>query len=116
MAWRAANVAPRKGGPKAERPTGELQEALIRAQVAKLEAEAEAKELKNAQLRGELYDAEETEQAVSMLTSMIRNRLEAVPAEIEMEFPPEIRQQVKELVDTKLRLVLMEMSQWRMSQ
>src|SRR4051812_4925756 len=85
------------------------------ARIRKLNAEAEAKELKNAQSRGELYPAEDVERDVAELTSLIRCRLESIPDELHTEWPLELRQEVTQRMRDKLHLILTSMANWRLS-
>jgi phage terminase Nu1 subunit (DNA packaging protein) len=84
------------------------------ARIRKLNAEAEARELKNAQLRGELYEAAEVERQVAELTSRIRLRLESIPGELQTEWPAELQAVVTQRMSDKLHLILTEMSHWRL--
>ena len=112
-AWRLDNVQRRRGvSPEA----GEsLQAKLLQAQIDKATQEARAKRLKNDLLSGQLYDAQDVERDVAELTGLIRSRLEAIPDELVMEFAPEHRATYQQRLEEKIRLVLTEMSQWRLS-
>ena len=123
-AWREANVA--KNGPptlrdraKGVRPKTEGDAGLsieeLRAKIRKLTAEAEERELKNAQRRGELYEADDVERDVAELTGMIRTRLESIPDELTQELPPEIRQTATQLWKDRINLILTAMAHWRLS-
>src|SRR5688572_456356 len=56
--WRMDNKRPRYWSEAEADQDGTLQERLLAAQIRKNNAEAEAKELKNSQSRGELWDAD----------------------------------------------------------
>jgi phage terminase Nu1 subunit (DNA packaging protein) len=94
---------------------GDLEVQELREKIRKLAAEAEAKELKNAEVRGELYNASEVERNVAELTGLIRVRLESIPDEIEMDIIPEQRAQLKQRWVEKIRLILTEMSQFQLT-
>jgi phage terminase Nu1 subunit (DNA packaging protein) len=85
------------------------------ARIRKLNAEAEARELKNAQIRGELYAAEDVERDTAELTSLIRCRLESIPDELHTEWPLEFRQEVTQRMRDKIALILTSMAAWRLS-
>jgi len=124
--WRDKNIAGNgpptlaeraKGGkPKrATLPAEPLEIEELRAKVRKLTAEAEERELKIAQRRGELYEAADVESDVSELTGMIRARLESIPDELHQEWPPELREQVTARMKERIYLILTAMAQWSLS-
>lgn len=122
--WVSQNVNKNIGQPtQGERAKGqtrsrdidELEIDELREKIRKLAAEADAKELKNAQVRGELYNAADVERNVAELTGLIRVRLESIPDEIEMDIAPEQRAQLKQRWIEKVRLILTEMSQFRLT-
>jgi phage terminase Nu1 subunit (DNA packaging protein) len=88
------------------------QAKLARARLA--DAQAYAQEQKNLERDGQLLDAEDANLAVSELCNLIRARLEAIPNDLQTEWPPEVRQQVTERLSDKIHLILTEMSQWRL--
>lgn len=93
---------------------GNLKEERLKAEVRKLRADAEQKELKNQQTRGELLHRDDVLQQVSEAFLMVKTRLECVPDEIEMQIPPEIRADVKAEVASRVRMVLMEMAAFQL--
>jgi phage terminase Nu1 subunit (DNA packaging protein) len=112
QAWRQSHKLARKG---VVLDAGDsLQERYIKSQIAKNEAEAEAKRLRNAKTKSELYDATEVERCVAELTSMIRCRLEAIPNELQTEWPLELRSLVTQRMADKIHAILTEMSSWRL--
>lgn len=106
--WVDRNVQKQDGG------SGDLNDAKKRAEIRKLNAEAEAKEVKNLQLAGELVHRDDVLREVSELILRIKTRLEAVPDEIEMELPAEQRPQLKATVGTRIELILREMAGWQL--
>lgn len=89
---------------------GDLNSAKKRAEIRKLNAEAEAKEMKNRQARGELAAIDDVLQAIAERDIRIKTRLESLPDEIEMRIPSEVRADVKKDVCEYVRLVLKEMA------
>lgn len=114
--WREDNKRPTYKEATEPKADGTPQERLLAAQIRKTNAEAEAKELKNAIARGELYDAPEVEQSASLFTSMIRNRMEGWPQKLAMEWPAEFRVLASELLTQEVHLLLQEMSQWKVGE
>jgi hypothetical protein len=112
QAWRQAHKLSRKGVVLTADES--LQERYVKSQIAKNEAEAESKRLRNAKTKSELYDASEVERCVGELTSMIRGRLESIPSELETEWPLEVRALVTQRMADKIHLILTQMSAWRL--
>lgn len=121
--WILANI--RNNGPPTigERAAGitsrtidrkDLDEEEQRAKIAKTWEEERAKRLKNDQLEGRLYDADDVELNVAELTGMIRGELESWPDHLQNEWPAELRGLATELLKHKVELLLRRMSQWRM--
>ena len=79
------------------------------AEVRKIKADAEAKEIRNLKAEGVLVEYEEVRQWAALVASRVRVRLEAMPDEFEMEFPAERRADLKERMDRYCRLVLREL-------
>jgi len=120
LAWVSENIGrngitlgDRKAG-RFKTPKNELDEEEQRARIRKLDAEAAAKELKNAVMRGELYDAAEAELNVSEFAGMIRGELESWPDVEQTEWPADVRELVTERLRTRIELLLRRMSQWRL--
>lgn len=106
--WIARNVKSQ------DAESGDLKEARLRAEVRKLNAEAEAKEMKNEQLAGELCLIADVQQEVSACFLRIKTRLEAIPNELEMLFPAELRASLKGELAERVRLILVEMAAWKL--
>lgn len=82
------------------------------AELRKLEADAEAKEIKVQQLLGTLVDRESVRGALTALLNSIRHRLQAVPEEVGGVIPPTYRADVTFSMKSKIRLILTEMAAW----
>lgn len=107
-------VGERAAGAKVKTPRAELDEEEQRARIEKLQQEARAKQLKNDVAEGELVYRDEVEQKVAELCLRIKHRIEAIPQELETEWPVDLRESIKERMTDKLHLILTEMSQWEM--
>ena len=113
MAW----VAARKQLKEQEsEEADDLKERKLRAECAKLEAEAEAKELKNAIARGEVMNTDTTMQAVRSMIAVVKIRFEDIPLRLQMEFPPDSRDYWTERLADEIRLALVEMSQQKIEE
>ena len=117
LLWRAANVAPRRGGRASIGERGrdiaahELDEAEQRAKIAKLEEEARAKQLANDLKEGRLLDRDDVVLQVAEVVTMVRSTLERMPSELESEIPTTHRAQTVERLGDYVRLMLTRMSQ-----
>lgn len=117
LLWRAANVAPRRGGRASIGERGreiaahELDEAEQRAKIAKLEEEARAKQLANDEREGRLLERDDVVLQVAEVVSMVRATLERMPNELESEIPASHRAQTVERLRDYVRLMLTRMSQ-----
>ncbi len=112
--WRRNNVKPRYWSEAEADEDGTLQERLIAAQIRNQNAQAKAKEIKNAERLGELYESADVELQVAELTAMIRGELEGWPDQDQNEWPAECREIVTERLKVRIELLLRRMSQWRM--
>ncbi len=119
-AWREENIE--AGRPSlGERSSGsyrESQDLDTREQLAKIackEAEAAKREIENKILLGELGRRDVYEQGASELVNLIRARLEMLPDQITADAPSEIRSQERERIADTVHLILMEMSQWKLT-
>lgn len=114
VAWRAANrhkvggIATAK--ERAAAGDGTLQEQLMTAQIAKTEAEAEAKQIKNRVLSGELVDAEDVRRVWSQACAKVRARLEIMPQEASKDMPA-TREELIERLSLVVRAVLNDLSE-----
>ena len=89
---------------------------LRAAQYAKIKQEERKLRLKNDEIEGRLVYADDIQRDVSAAFLRIKTRLEAVPNELEMIFPPEIRAQMKGEVADRVRLILLEMAAFRLEE
>lgn len=113
--WRDKNIQARKGGPQAgEVAGGSLQERKTLAEIAKIDEEVRRKRLQNDELEGELVYREAVELDAAEMTGMIRARLESIPQELESEWPAEFRALITERLQDRVRLILTEMSHWKL--
>jgi hypothetical protein len=107
--WRADNLAKRAVVP----PPGETAgPSLADLQRAKCAEEVRAKRLKNDLAEGQLLRRDAADRVLAELCLRVKARLEALPDELEMLLPADVRSVVKRDIDDKLRLVLKEMSAW----
>lgn len=106
-AWREENIRDRE-----ELDVSELKEALIRAELAKTEAQAAKLQLANAKEAGELMYVADARQAMAERAIRIRLRLEACPQEMEMTFPEATRAQNVADFENYIHLLLKEMAAW----
>lgn len=113
QAWRKNHKLPRRGVKRVG--DGSMQDQLLAAQITKVEEEARHKRMKNDELAGKLYNADDVERDVAELTSYIRCRLEDIPDELSMEFPENIRWQLTLRLKDRIALILTKMSQFRLS-
>lgn len=101
------------GRPTKAEPTGDeldLREQKLRAEIRKLNAEAEAKELKNQIANGSVYLADEADQFMSQAAVRARERIEQWPAEAIVGIPPEFRDAIREQLERSARELLLELA------
>ena len=79
------------------------------AEVRKANADASAKELRNLVAEGKLVNFDDVQQWASEIANKIRMRLEDMADEFEMEFPADIRAELKDRMDRYCRLVTKEL-------
>lgn len=114
VAWRLANKH-NTGGIKATKERaaaggGTLQEQLLRAQIDKTEADAEARRLKNRQQAGELVEADDVQRVWSQACAKVRARLEIMPQEAAKDMPA-TREELIERLTLVVRGVLLDLSE-----
>lgn len=97
------NARPRERKAAAEASVANVDEQLKQEQHRKLKLANDLKE-------GLLVDRAAVIQEASEKFISIRLRLEAIPSEIEMSIPPEVRYEVKAEVDHKIRQALKELA------
>jgi len=68
--------------------------------------------LKNDKAAGVLVDRLEVEREVGANYLRIKARLEAVPDELQMELPAKLRSQLRQRLESKVRLILTEIASW----
>lgn len=91
----------------------DLRVELQRAELEKTREQGRKERLKNDMLEGRLVDREEVELRAGEMGARIRQRLESVPDEMQMIFPPELRQELTGEVRRHIENVLKEMSTWQ---
>lgn len=89
---------------------GELNEALARAELAKLLEEVRYKRLKNDETEGRLVDRDECQRAWAEAVYEAKARIEAIPDEVEMLFPANIRAMLKLELRDKIHLILRQLA------
>jgi hypothetical protein len=125
--WIEANIA-RTGPPtvgermteddddSSEIPDGSLREIEQRARIRKLNADAEAKELTNAQLRGELIEKTEIVREFAEFLAFARPILDAIPDDIATETPKDLRPRHRDIAKNAVDRALKKLSQWKPGQ
>lgn len=104
-AWLAAN-----------RPAEEsLVKQLQRAKLAEIEERTRAARLANDEQEGALVSLEAVRLETNELIGLIRHRLESIAAEIMNEFPADYKATAYQLVDHKIHMLLIEMSQFKLT-
>ncbi len=103
--WVAENIAQPNPGQTTDEP-------LLALKRKKLHEEIEEKKFKNELRKSRHVLREDAEHAIAELCVHIKNRLESIPDEIEMDIPRAVRAAVTRAVANKIRLVLIEMSRW----
>lgn len=93
----------------------ELKEAFVRAELAKTEEQAKKLKLANDILERQLVYRDEVLQSASEMVLRIKTRLEAFPAEVEMQLPNEVRADVKRELESQIFLLLKEMAGWEVT-
>lgn len=115
-AWRSANIAEPRGGRERQASSGEgtLQEQKLRSEIAKLDEEVLLKQLKRKLFEGELMRRDDVLQQLSELVLYIKSQIEAIPDQMEMEFPAETRAENRSRLDALLRMLLWKLSEFTM--
>lgn len=90
----------------------QLGEQRLRAEVAKLLEDARGKKLRNDLFAGRLVERDQAERNAAEMCLRIKQRLEALSGELRMLFPRELQVKICGEIDEKIRLVLIEMSNW----
>lgn len=106
QAWLAAKRAPK------EKPLASYDERMAAAELRKAEAQALREELKAKQAQGALIEKQEVLDRVGSLLVRIRDRLQAIPAEITVEMSTDVREVWLKRWEDRSGLILTEMSQW----
>lgn len=114
QAWVADNVATRKPVDDSS-DLGSLKRAKLVAEVRKLEAESNRKELENARLAGALLDSADVHRQVATILLRIKSRLEQLPDDLQLLFGDEDRVRVRSEADTFIHSLLTEMSGWEVN-
>lgn len=103
--WRASDG--RRGSVVA---TGDEQRQRLLAQIRTLTADAENRELRNAKARGDVLDRADVVQTVGALCLRVKERLEALPEEIAMDLPTEVRATIQARWENQIAHVLTELA------
>lgn len=112
-AWRALHVeAKQKKAPQDLASVAALQLKKLQREVGKLGQEVRAKRNKNRRDEANYYEKDVVDQFVGEAFARIRNRLEAIPDELEMTFPLETRELNKSDARAKIAGILREMAKW----
>jgi len=88
----------------------DLNEAIARAELAKLLEEIRYKRLKNDQTEGQLVDREECHRAWAEAVYEAKARIESIPDELEMLFPADMRGALKLEVRDKIHMILRQLA------
>lgn len=109
--WMAANL---NGSKELRESSGEKKLDRLKEETGKIREERLTKRLKRLMLRKRLIEKDKYDQRVAELCIRIKTRLEAIPDEMEMEFPVETRVDNKRSLENKIQNILREMSQWEL--
>ncbi len=90
----------------------DLAEKIAQRKFDKLDEEARKLKLDNDEKAGLLVPRDDVAQEFAIHCLRIKERLEAMPDELQMEFPAEYRQQWRTRLEDKVRLILVEMAAW----
>lgn len=88
--------------------------ARQKAELRKILADAEWRELRNKKANDELVDAAEVRHAVGEFCCLVRDRLQAIPEEVCCGMAPETRVELERQWSDKMRWILTAMSHWRL--
>lgn len=86
------------------------------AQLAKLAEDIRFRRLKNDVMERRLVDRSEFLGAVSRLVIRIKDRLQAIPEELCLELPTDLRDDIRAQWQSRIELILTEMSRWEEDQ
>jgi len=104
--WRANNIAEPKNRARAD-------SGLTRLKKRKLREQARNVKIRNDQLESKMILRDAAERVLADLCTAVKNRLEAIPDQIEMEIPRALRATVKRAVAHRIHQALTEMATWR---
>lgn len=104
--------SPAAAGAKAKPATdGEtLNKQKLQAEVIRLLEDAKGKKLKNDLLEGRLIDKAAAVQEFSAVCLLLKERLEAIPAEAAQMLPPEVHDQALQRWEELVRLALRQLA------
>jgi phage terminase Nu1 subunit (DNA packaging protein) len=125
-AWRAANIRQehaRHDKRTADPKTGDAQpdvaltltQKRMVADTRKINADVVYKRLRNAEKRKDMVSLAAVEREAAELVVRIKERLLAAPSEFENSFPAEVRAQCKADFEEHIRLLLLEMANWKIA-
>jgi hypothetical protein len=84
----------------------------LKWQTRKFREDARAKRMKNDQVAGRLLDTDEVKQWIAERFLRIKERLEAMPNELQVLAPSSIRATFREDIEKAVHRLLLEMSSW----
>src|SRR5262245_53229829 len=111
--WRENNKLPRPGAKPSSDETSQAR--LLRAQADKTEADAEARRIKNLQLRGELVERAEIIREFAEFLVAAKPILDAIPDDIATEAPQDMRARMHGIAKAAVDRCLLKLSQWQPS-
>lgn len=110
-AWREKNRR-QSTAPDVDSKSGSLAHRKAIAEATIAEENARAKKFKNDSHEGLVVNLAEAKLEVRKMFTRVKNRLEALPDELEMGFPSETRSQNKARAANTVNLLLQEMAAW----
>lgn len=99
------------GGPAGEA----LAKQKLQADVINSLEAARGKKLKNDQFEGRHWDKDLVVRTWSAFCIRVKERLQAIPAELCVELPPEVRDPIRERWEQQIDLILREMAAWSLT-
>jgi hypothetical protein len=110
--WRDNNIAPRGGSAASSSGDGSLASQKIAIEILERQENVRTKKLRNDLREGRLADVKEVQRQAAEMVTWIKDRLLAIPDELEMTFPAETRLQNKADVEISIRLILKKLSRF----
>lgn len=122
MAKKRAATKPRPAKKKTRKRVADTEpsaDPMTRSRIANARLAEERRrkiEMENEQRAGRLVDRDEVRREFTECVLRIKARLEAIPQELEMLFPPEVRTQVTRDVRDKIALILRELARMKITE